>query len=213
MKMKNTAILFLLFFSVCFWGCDASVNRSIHLRDGEHSGGLNSVNGSIHVGNNCRVDGNCHTVNGRIEVGNDSRVGDLDTVNGRIRLGANVDVDGSAHTVNGSIECDAGSKVHGRLSTVNGRIELRNTEVDEELSTVNGDILLSEKSVVRGDIVIKGNHGGFFDHHQRLEIRISGGSRVEGGILVRDEDVEVKVYVSKDSSVKGEIRNAQVIKE
>jgi hypothetical protein len=49
MKMKNTAILFLLFFSVCFWGCDASVNRSIHLRDGEHSGGLNSVNGSIHV--------------------------------------------------------------------------------------------------------------------------------------------------------------------
>ena len=46
-------------------GCDASVNRSIHVGDGEHSGGLNSVNGSIHVGSNCSVDGNCRTVNGR----------------------------------------------------------------------------------------------------------------------------------------------------
>jgi hypothetical protein len=36
---------------------------------------------------------------------------------------------------------------------------------------------------------------------------------VEGGIIVRDPDVDVKVYISKDSSVKGEITNAQVIKE
>jgi len=109
------------------------------------------------------------------------------------------------------IDCGRGSKIHGRLTTVNGRIELRNTEVDEEVSTVNGNVLLRERSVGRGDIVINGRNGPF--DHRRLEIRISDGSRVEGGIIVPDEDVDVKVYLSRDSIVKGEIRNAQVIKE
>lgn len=197
---------------VLFNGCDVSVNRSIYVHDGEHSGGQTSVNGSIHVGSRCQVDGNCQTVNGSIQVGDDSQVSDLDTVNGRISIAARVVVDGNAKTVNGSITCGSGSKIHGRLTTVNGRIELKNTEVDEEISTVNGDILLLAKSLVRGDIIITGSHGHFFDH-RRLEIRISDGSRVEGGIIVRDPDVEVKVYLSTDSIVKGEIKNAQVIKE
>jgi hypothetical protein len=123
-----------------------------------------------------------------------------------------VDVDGHATTVNGSIDCGSGSRIHGRLSTVNGRIEMRNSEVDEDVGTVNGDVLLREGSVVRGDIVIKGRHGSFFDH-PRLEIRLSEGSRVEGGIIVRDADIEVKVYLSKDSTVRGAIRNAEVVRE
>ena len=163
------------------------------------------------MGANCTVDGNCRTVNGRIEVGDDSRVEELDTVNGRIRIGANVEVDGDAGTVNGSIECGPGSKVHGKVSTVNGRIELRNTMVDEEVSTVNGDVLLREKSVVRGGIVIKGRHG-HFSGRPRLEIRVEGGSIVEGGIDVRDPERKVKVYIDKDSMVNGEIRNAKVIR-
>ena len=96
---------------------------------------------------------------------------------------------------------------------VNGRIELNNTEVDEDLSTVNGDISLLAKSLIHKDIVIKGNHGNFFDH-RHLEIRISEGSLVEGGIIVRDEDIEVKVYLSKDWPSGGvKLKNAQVIKE
>lgn len=212
MRKQKTILFFLVLSFILFCGCDVSVNRSIYVRDGEKSGGQTSVNGSIHVGSRCQVDGNCRTVNGSIQVGDDSRVRGLDTVNGRISIAARVDVDGNAKTVNGSITCGSGSKIHGRLSTVNGRIELKNTEVDEEISTVNGDILLLAKSLVRGDIIIKGSHGHFFDH-QRLEIRIRDGSLVEGGIIVRDSDVEVKVYLSKDSIVKGEIKNAQVIKE
>jgi hypothetical protein len=211
MREKKIILVFLALSFMFFCGCDMSVNRSIHVADGEHSGAQTSVNGSIHVGARCQVEGSCRTVNGSIQVGDASQVCDLDTVNGRISIAAGVVVDGNAKTVNGAITCGSGSKIHGRLSTVNGRIELKNTEVDEEVSTVNGDILLA-KSLVRGDIVIKGSHGHFFDH-QRLEIRISDGSRVEGGIIVRDPDVEVKVYLSKDSSVKGEIKNAQVIKE
>jgi len=115
-------------------GCDVGVNRSIDVRDGESSHGLASVNGSLYVGSRCRMDGDSHTVNGIIEVGDESRVRNLGTVNGRIRLGANVEVEGDAKSVNGDIDCGRGSKIHGRLTTVNGRIELRNTEVDEEVS-------------------------------------------------------------------------------
>ncbi|MCX6553630.1 MAG: hypothetical protein NTZ12_01235 [Candidatus Aminicenantes bacterium] len=212
MRKKNVILLFLALSFILFYGCDVSVNRSIHVRDGERGGGLTSVNGSIQVGTRCRIEGDCQTVNGSIQVGDASLVRDLDTVNGRISLAANVVVDGNATTVNGSIVCGAGSKVHGRVTTVNGRIELKNSEVDDEVSTVNGDVLLLAKSLVRGDIVIKGSHGHLFDH-SHIDIRISEGSVVEGGILVNDPDVEVKVYLSKDSTVKGKIKNAQVIRE
>jgi DUF4097 and DUF4098 domain-containing protein YvlB len=213
--MKRNACLSVLIISfLSFYACDASVNRSRRLGDGERSTGLTSVNGSIYVGANCIVDGSCHTVNGRIEVGDGSQVEALETVNGRIRIGAKVDVGGNAGTVNGSIECGPGSKVHGDVSTVNGRVELRGTAVDDEVSTVNGDVLLREKSVVRGGIVIKGRNNHFFGGHDHgLEVRVEGGSTVEGGIDVRDPDRKVKVYVDKDSKVNGEIRNAEVIKE
>jgi len=84
--------------------------------------------------------------------------------------------------------------------------------VSDEVSTVNGDVLLSEKSVVRGGIVIKGRHG-HFSSHDRVEIRVEGGSIVEGGIDVRDPERKVKVTIGKDSTVNGEIRNAEVIRE
>jgi hypothetical protein len=211
--MKRNLLFSVLVVSLLsFCACDGSVNSSRHLGAGERSQGLNSVNGSIFVGSRCTVDGSCHTVNGRIEIGDGSTVDSLETVNGRITIGANVAVDGDAGTVNGAIECGPGSKVRGKVGTVNGRIELRNTVVDETLSTVNGDIELREKSVVRGDIVIKGKRG-FFSSGHRLEIRVEGGSVVEGGIDVQDPDNEVRVYISKDSTVKGEIRNAKVIRD
>jgi hypothetical protein len=210
--MKKSFWLVFGLAALVLGGCDVSVNRSIHVSDGENGSAQTSVNGSIHIGARCRIEGDCRTVNGSIHVGDGSRVRDLDTVNGRIGLAAGVDVDGDATTVNGSIVCGAGSKVHGKVSTVNGRIELTNCEVDEELSTVNGDIELLAKSLVHGDIVIKGRHGRLFDH-PRISIRLREGSRVEGGIIVRDPDLDVKVYISKDSSVMGKIENAQAIGE
>jgi len=211
---RNLMFSFVVLSFLSFCACDASVNRSRHVRDGERSAGLTSVNGSIHVGANCIVEGNCRTVNGRIEIGDNSRVEELDTVNGRIAIGANVEVDGDAGTVNGPIECGPGSKVRGKVSTVNGRVELRNTTVSDEVSTVNGDVLLNGKSIVRNGIVIKGRQGHFFGGHGHvLEIRVEEGSVVEGGIDVRDPERKVKVYIDKDSKVNGEIRNAEVIKE
>ncbi len=206
---------FLLVFglaAVLFHGCDMNVNRSVHIREGERSHGQTSVNGNINVGSRSQVEGNCRTVNGSIHVGDDAHVRGLDTVNGGIHLGANVTVDGSAATVNGSIICAGGSKVHGRLSTVNGRIELKNSEVDENLSTVNGNIKLLAQSVVHGNIIIKGRRG-HFSSSRPITIRVEDGSVVEGNIEVRDPRNKVEVYIGKDAGVKGEIRNAKVIRE
>ena len=82
---KTCCFPFCCMSFLSFCGCDASVNSSRHLGDGERSHGLTSVNGSIYVGARCIVDGSCHTVNGRIEVGDGSQVETLETVNGRIR--------------------------------------------------------------------------------------------------------------------------------
>lgn len=204
------SVLVIIFLS--FYACDASVNRSKSLADGGRSAGMSSVNGSIRIGADCIVNGGCHTVNGGIEVGNGSRVEDLETVNGRIVIGADVEVQGDAQTVNGSFNAAAGSVVLGQVATVNGRVELTRTVVDRDVSTVNGDVRLGDRSVIRGSIVIKGRRG-IFSGGRRLEIRIEDGSTVEGGIDVRDANRRVRVYIGKDSAVKGQIRNAKVVKE
>ena len=210
--MKKALFPVLAAALLAFGACDASVNRSQSLADGGRSSGMSSVNGSIRVGAGCTVDGGCSTVNGRVEVGDDSSVAEVETVNGRVVLGRNVRVRGDAATVNGSVSVGAGSQVAGDVTTVNGGIELDNARVGRDLQTVNGDVLLRNGSVVNGAVVIKGQHG-FFSGIHRLEIRLEGASRVEGGIDVRDPDSEVTVFIGRGSEVRGEIRNAKVIKE
>ncbi|MBN2198972.1 MAG: hypothetical protein JW747_03900 [Candidatus Aminicenantes bacterium] len=210
--MSRKKVLAAACAALFLWSCDVSINRSRHLADGERSSGMTTVNGSIVIGAGCEVDGGCRTVNGRVAVGDGSRVEDLDTVNGSIVVGDDVTVDGDARTVNGSLKFGPGSKVSGGVSTVNGSITLDNAVVSEDVVTVNGDVRLREKSTVGGDIVIR-NRGNVFSRIQSLDIRIEGGSVVEGGIDVRDPDTRVRVYISKDSAVRGEIRNAEVIRE
>ncbi len=210
--MKKAMFPVLAAALLALGACDAGVNRSRSLADGSRSGAMSSVNGSIRVGAGCTVDGGCTTVNGRVEVGDGSSVGEVETVNGRVVLGRDVRVRGDAATVNGSITIGGGSQVAGEVTTVNGGIELDNARVGRDLTTVNGDVRLRNGSVVAGGIVIKGKHG-FFSGVHRLEIRLEGASRVEGGIDVRDPDNEVTVFIGRGAEVKGEIRNAKVIKE
>ncbi len=210
--MKKTLILVLSFSALILAGCDVSINRGQNLEDGGRSSGMATVNGSIRIGRDCTVDGACRTVNGRIEVGEGSRVKSLETVNGSIAIGDKVIADGDAATVNGSVTCGRGSTVNGRISTVNGSLELNNAVVSGGLSTTNGNVRLREQSKVGGDIVIMGRQG-LASWTDGLEIRIEGGSVVEGGIDVRDSRRKVTVTIGKDSSVRGEIRNAEVIKE
>ncbi len=90
------------------------------------------------------------------------------------------------------------------------KIELRQTTVERDVTTINGDIRLTEGSVVKGDIIV-GSKIGDSRRKRPLEIELSGGSSVEGHIIVEDPDVKVKVFLRDGSKVLGLVENAEVI--
>ena len=212
--MKSSRFSFLmLILLLIFMGCNVSVNRTIYIRDGQTvRDSQNTVNGNIIIGKECVVEGDCRTVNGRIEVGSNSQVYDLQTVNGTITVESDVKVEGDLNSVNGSIRCQKGVLVDGEISTVNGSIDLDSTTVKRDVITYNGDITLLKKCLVRGDITVKDSKGKS-DHPRRVKIKISGESVVEGDVIVRDEDKEVRVYLSNGGKLNGRVRGAELIQE
>lgn len=233
MKRRYLCLSVLFLVVILFIpGCNLSVNRSIYIDDGETvNSSQRTVNGSIIIGSDCKVRGSCATVNGRIKVGSNSEVrglktvnmgitvgdnsyvdGSVATVNGSINCKAGVRVDGDTSTINGSIKCDTGVKVNGEASTINGKIDLKKATIKEDVKTHNGNITLTDGSIVYGDIIIRKSRS-FFRRLRRLKIRIAEDSVVKGDIIVKDDDLEVKVYLSSGGKVIGRIRNAEVIKE
>ena len=66
--MKIKISLLSLFFLLA---CNASINESVYIKDGEvKDGNIISINGSITVGRDCKVLGDCKAVNGSIKIGN-----------------------------------------------------------------------------------------------------------------------------------------------
>ncbi len=209
---KRTAFFVFCLTLLLIAGCSLNINDSIYIEDGEKvRGSQNSINGDIIIGDDCEVDGDSRTINGGIEVGRNSKVRDIEVVNGSIRLYDEVSVNGDVQTVNGDIWTYAGVTVRGEVFTVNGDIDLEGTRVGRNVSTYVGDITLTRKSTVEGDIVINDNHGKHEDDILII-IEVTDESVVEGDIRVVDEDVDVKVYISRGGRVDGRIVNAEVIK-
>lgn len=209
--LKNVARWFVL--PLLFFACNASINETVRLRDGEtRTGSINTINGSILIGNNCEVDGDCRSVNGRIEVGKNSRVRNLQAVNGHIRIESGSQVDEDISTLNGPVSCYAGVKVDGSIKSVNGGIELHNVTVGGDLETHNSGILLADKCRIKGDVRIKKSHGrGMMK--QTIEIKIDGGSVVEGDLYNEDPDLGVRVVLASGGKVLGKVDGAEVINQ
>ncbi len=223
--------LAILIVSLVFSGCNVSVNRTIRIADGETvEHGPKTVNGSIFIGNHCKILGASSTVNGKISVGDNCRVEDLETVNSGISIGKGTVVEGNVSTVNGSITCSGEVSIDGKISTINGsitcgpkvtisreisningRIQLTSTIVKNDITTHNGGITLLENSEVGGDIIIRESHGS---HRKRnLIVRISGGSVVKGDIINNDDDMKVDIILEGGGKVEGKIKNAQLKSE
>ncbi len=210
MKRYGVICLAVLFFIA---GCRVSINKSISVDDGKTVGtSINTVNGSITIGSDCLVKGDCRSVNGGIRVGQDSKVKDLECVNGSIRLDASVRVNGSINAINGPVVCARDVAVRRDIDSVNGDIDLERTIVERDVTTYNGNITLTDASVVEGDVIIKKSKGKS-DRPKRLVITVSEGSEIQGDILVRDDERDVKVILSGGGRVLGRIRNAEVVEE
>lgn len=163
----------------------SKVNGGIKITAEERVGDVSSVNGGIDLGNGASAE-RLETVNGGIDLDERVEIERAETVNGGIRVGRDVAVHGSLSTVNGGIRTSSGTVIEDRVSTVNGKITLRNTRVGENVQTSNGDILLSDGSVVDGDIVVKGRRSWF-------------------GRLFSWDYNPPRITIDEDSSVRGDI--------
>lgn len=198
----------------------ASINKSIKIEAGSDASGASSVNGSVTVGKNATVRGNVKTVNGSVRVDEGATIEDastvnggvrvsdhvrarnLSTVNGTIRVGKDVSVAGEIEAVNGKIKVANGSAVADGVSNVNGVIEITGAEIGGDVSTVSGDILLSGKSIVRGDLVVEKPSNWSWNNGKKRKPRIvvGPGSVVEGTIRL---EREVDLFISESADVGG----------
>jgi len=195
------------------------INKSISIGDGEKTDGRSTVNGSISVGEGAEVDGTLSTVNGTIRIDKNSRVEDVETVNGSIRIDSGVStedlesvngsirlaeevtVDGEVTVVNGKITLERGTKVARGVSNVNGEILLTAAEVGGNLETVNGDVSLLSGSVLEGDLVIEKPGGmGWFRDKRKPRVVIGDNAKVMGTIQL---EREVELFISESAQVGG----------
>ena len=232
--MRHTFITAMTFIILaCGASSDTGINKSIFVADGEHkTNGLRSVNGSISVGNEAIVEGDCSTVNGRITIGENSEVGEISCVNGSISLdrnskaeevscvngsitlGGEVKIDGHVATVNGGIRCKREVEIAGNLETVNGDMQTEETYILGDMKRVNGDIDLLDQSVVKGNVIIdrdqrRPKHKDF----KELIITVDSGSKIKGNIEVKGDKPNVTVVLAGGGEVLGEIINAEVVRK
>ncbi|MEX2494663.1 MAG: hypothetical protein WD448_01170 [Woeseia sp.] len=195
------------------------MNKSIDVDAGSQSDGQSTLNGSISVGNAAVVSGGLETVNGTIRIDENARIQNASTVNGSVRLAAGASardvssvngsvsigdiavVDGEVSVVNGRINLQPGSSVGQDVSNVNGSIHIGGGEIGGDLTTVNGDVTLSDNALVQGDLVVRKPRTGDFDAGRRKPTVVIGpGARVAGTIRLEQE---VELYISDSAQFGG----------
>jgi hypothetical protein len=160
------------------------------------------VLGSVRVPSGQHID-SATTVNGSVEIGDNSVVKHAETVNGSITMRGHSESE-SVKTVNGSVTLEDGVRVGGAIELVNGHVSLaRGADVTGRVSNVNGSITLDGAHVGGGIETTSG------------DIDINGASRVEGGILVNEDNDswfhffrghDPRVVIGPGSVVKGQLR-------
>jgi DUF4097 and DUF4098 domain-containing protein YvlB len=210
----------LIGVTTTFAGCDVgggdvtatqsganTVNGSISVPAGLHSGSVNTVNGSIHIEDNASVQA-ANTVNGGISMGSRAEAASLSTVNGGVTINPGARVAGAVNTVNGGMTLKDGAEVGGQLSNVNGRIFLNAARVGGGLRTVDGDIDVSGASHVEGGILVEKPSSWFRFSSRKPRIVIGPGAVVQGDLRF---EREVTLYVSDKATV-GPISGATAVR-
>ena len=181
----------------------AATSARVSAADDEHS----KVMGSVHVEPGEHT-GDATTVNGSVEIGANAVVRKADTVNGSVTLGEHSTAE-SMNTVNGSARLEKGARVSGNVALVNGHISLdEGADVSGRVTNVNGGIQLDAAHVGGGIETTTG------------DINIGSNSRVEGGILVNEDNSwfnfgspkTPRVVIGPGAIVKGTLRFKREVK-
>jgi len=185
----------------------STVNGSVQVPAGLHSGAVSTVNGSIHVADNATVAG-ASTVNGGISLGAHASADSLSTVNGGVTVDSSARVAKGVTTVNGGLTLKNGADVGGTAGNVNGSIVLTGAHVGGGLHTVSGDIDVTDGSHVEGGILVE-KSGSWFNFNPRRPRIVIGPNSVVQGDLRFERDVDL--YVS-DKATTGPIIGATAVR-
>ena len=189
-------------------GDSQTVNGSVRVPAGQHSGAVGTVNGSVNIGDNASV-GTARVVNGPIEMGAHSSASSLTAVNGSIDVASGAQVSGAIKSVNGAVTLASGSDVTGSVTNVNGHITLNDAHVGGGLRTVTGDIDVKGSSKVEGGILVEKPVSSFFNTEstRKPRIVIGPGAVVQGNLKF---EREVQLYVSDKATV-GPVEGATAV--
>ena len=184
-----------------------TVNGSVRVPAGQHSGAVGTVNGSVDIGDNASVRA-ARVVNGPIEMGAHASAESLTAVNGAIEVASGGQVSGAIKSVNGAVTL-SGADVTGSVTNVNGHIVLTDAHVGGGLRTITGDIDVKGNSRVEGGILVEKPVTSFFnsDPSRKPRIVIGPGAVVQGNLKFEHE---VELYVSDKATI-GPVEGAKAI--
>lgn len=185
----------------------STVNGSIQVPAGLHSGAVSTVNGSIHIGENAIVAG-ASTVNGSIHLGAHASADSLSTVNGGVALETAARVAKGVTTVNGGLKLQSGADISGTAGNVNGAIVLTGAHVGGGVHTVGGDIDITDGSHVEGGILVEKSNSWFSWNPRKPRIVIGPHSVVQGDMRF---ERDVDLYVN-DTATTGPIIGAKPVR-
>jgi DUF4097 and DUF4098 domain-containing protein YvlB len=185
-----------------------TINGSVNVPAGTHSGNIGTVNGEVEVAENAVVE-KIHDVNGPIEIGTHASAASVVAVNGKISVAEGARVRSDIETVNGSITLHRGVEVGGGVRNVNGHIVLDGAHVVGSLRTTSGDIDVRGESRVDGGLTVEKNGGFFSTTDPRRPRIVIGPGAVVGGELRFER--EVQLYVSESAKI-GTVTGATPVK-
>lgn len=145
------------------------------------------------------------TVNGSVDLGDGATANTVKTVNGAVSLHEQARVTDEVETVNGRVQLERGADVKGHLSNVNGEISLDGAHVGGGIETVNADMDIGGGSKVEGGILVKKPKNGWHTGNDRNPKIVIGPHTVIQGTLTFERPVDL--YVS-DSATVGKIEGA-----
>jgi DUF4097 and DUF4098 domain-containing protein YvlB len=201
-----------LIFAASVVAALASTTARVSAADDEHSKVMGSVHvqAGQHTGDATTVNGSVEiganavvkkadTVNGSVTLGEHSTAESMTTVNGSARLEKGARVSGNVALVNGRISLDEGADVSGRVTNVNGRIQLDAAHVGGGIETTTGDIDIGPNSRVEGGILVNEDNSWFSFGSPKLPQVVIGPGAVVKGTLKFKR--EVKLYVSDRATI------------
>jgi len=146
------------------------VNGSISLDRNSTANEISTVNGSIKLGAEVKVEGNVSTVNGGIHSRSFAHIdGDMETVNGDMKVVETL-ITGDLSTVNGDVSLSEKSVVSGSIIIDRDHSGNRKKEYKPLVITIDG------KSKVKGNIEVKGDK-------PNVTVILAGGGEVLGKII------------------------------